>query len=47
MIKKLQKILIPVLSIAFLAALTAGCHTTEGFGKDVKEAGSGIEKAAK
>jgi predicted small secreted protein len=33
-------------AIASLAAFAAGCNTVEGFGKDVKAAGGGIEKAA-
>jgi entericidin B len=29
-----------------VAAVTVGCNTIEGAGKDVKAAGAGVEKAA-
>ena len=32
--------------LGLMATLLAGCNTTEGFGKDVKSAGSGIEHSA-
>lgn len=38
-----------VMLFAFLAALTAplmGCHTMEGFGKDVQKVGEEIEEEA-
>ena len=36
----------PMLVILIAAMLTiAGCNTMEGFGQDVKKAGSAIEKA--
>lgn len=37
------RILASLLAIAALA----GCNTVEGLGKDIKEAGKSIEKAAK
>lgn len=38
-------ILATLLLVGTVATL-AGCNTTEGFGKDVKAAGKGIENAA-
>ena len=35
-----------LLALLIAAAVAAGCNTVEGFGKDVKAAGGGIEKAA-
>jgi predicted small secreted protein len=35
-----------LLVIAGLCAAVIGCNTIEGAGKDVKAAGSGVEKAA-
>ncbi len=41
-----MKRLIGCLLIAGAVACLGGCNTVEGFGKDVKAAGGGIEKAA-
>jgi predicted small secreted protein len=35
-----------LVAVAALVLGAAGCNTIEGFGKDVKAAGGGIEKAA-
>ena len=32
--------------LGLMASLLAGCNTTEGLGKDIKSAGSGIEHSA-
>jgi entericidin B len=41
----IRQILIAAFAVAALTAL-AGCNTIEGAGKDVKAAGSAVEKAA-
>ncbi len=41
-----MKHLIAWLVLGCAAAVLCGCNTVEGLGKDVKAAGSGIEKAA-
>ena len=41
------KRLVALLVILGVASMVAGCNTIEGAGKDVKAAGSGVEKAAK
>jgi predicted small secreted protein len=41
-----MKRLIAWLALAGAVAVTAGCNTVEGMGKDIKAAGGGIEKAA-
>lgn len=41
-----MKTLLPLLAAALLA-LTAGCNTVEGLGKDISKAGDAIENAAK
>jgi predicted small secreted protein len=38
--------LIAWLALAGAVAWFCGCNTVEGFGKDVKAAGGGLEKAA-
>jgi predicted small secreted protein len=40
------KRLFVLLAIFAAATLAAGCNTIEGVGKDVKAAGSSVEKAA-
>lgn len=35
------------LFLCLVVAALAGCNTVEGLGKDIKEAGKSIEKAAK
>jgi predicted small secreted protein len=39
--------MIRILATVFALAVLSGCNTLEGVGKDVKEAGKAIEKAAK
>ena len=41
-----MKRLVAWLSFVVAIAMASGCNTVEGFGKDVKAAGGGIEKAA-
>jgi predicted small secreted protein len=41
-----MKHLIAWLALAGAVAWVSGCNTVEGFGKDVKAAGGGLEKAA-
>ena len=41
-----MKRLIAWLVLGSAVALLCGCNTVEGFGKDVKAAGGGLEKAA-
>jgi len=36
-----------VLLAGLLAMLLAGCNTVEGVGKDIKQGGAALEKAAK
>lgn len=33
--------------VVFACALMVGCNTVEGLGKDIKQGGAAIEKAAK
>ena len=40
------KRLVALLAILGVASMVAGCNTIEGAGKDVKAAGSGVEKAS-
>jgi predicted small secreted protein len=42
----MMKRLVALFVLSAVALLAAGCNTVEGLGKDVKAAGSGIEKAA-
>ena len=42
----MSKRLFALIAIFAAAALAAGCNTIEGVGKDVKAAGSSVEKAA-
>jgi predicted small secreted protein len=39
--------MIRILATVFALSVLSGCNTLEGVGKDVKEAGKAIEKAAK
>jgi len=42
----MTKRLVVLMAILAATALAAGCNTIEGVGKDVKAAGSSVEKAA-
>jgi predicted small secreted protein len=42
----MNKTIVALLSISGLIVWLAGCNTIEGMGKDVKETGQAIEKAA-
>ena len=39
--------MIRMIAAVFALALLAGCNTVEGIGKDLKDTGRAIEKAAK
>jgi predicted small secreted protein len=41
-----MKKLIALMALAGIVVAVAGCNTIEGAGKDVKAAGSAVEKAA-
>ncbi len=42
----MMKKLIALMALAGIVVAVAGCNTIEGAGKDVKAAGSAVEKAA-
>ncbi|HEX2839398.1 MAG TPA: entericidin A/B family lipoprotein [Phycisphaerales bacterium] len=42
---RIRSVLVPFMLIATIA-LVAACSTTEGFGKDIKSVGGGIEDSA-
>ncbi len=42
---QMRSLLVPLMLIATIA-LVAACSTTEGFGKDIKSVGGGIEDSA-
>jgi predicted small secreted protein len=45
--KTTQRLGILLLSILLLAVSSLGCKTAEGFGKDMENAGEGIQKGVK
>ena len=47
MIKLMQRLVLLFLSISLLALVGAGCNTAHGFGKDIENAGEGIQKGTK
>lgn len=45
--KTIQRIGIVFVSLVLLVVSSLGCKTAEGFGKDVENAGEGIQKGVK
>jgi len=43
----LQRFILLLLATSILAVVGVGCNTAHGFGKDVKNAGEGIENGTK
>jgi predicted small secreted protein len=43
----LQRLLLSVLATAVLVIVGAGCNTAHGFGKDIENAGEGIQNGTK
>lgn len=45
--KTIQRLGIVLFSLLLLVASSLGCKTAEGFGKDMENAGEGIQKGVK
>ena len=47
MIHQLKLVVALLLAIAFVIVVGTGCHTANGFGKDMQDAGQGIQNGTK
>lgn len=47
MIQMVKRIVIVVFASALVALISTGCNTANGFGKDVSNAGQGIQNGTK
>jgi predicted small secreted protein len=45
--KLIKRIVVLLFVAVFLAIVGVGCHTAHGFGKDVQDAGEGIQNGTK